>query len=77
MKIKSKKIIVAQVLPEINSGGVERGTLELGKYLVKHDHKSIVISGGGRLKGQLKREGSSHIDLYVGNKSILTFFFFF
>ena len=74
MNIKSKKIIVAQVLPEINSGGVERGTLELGKYLVKHGHKSIVISGGGRLKSQLKKEGSSHIDLYVGKKSILTFF---
>jgi glycosyltransferase involved in cell wall biosynthesis len=74
VKIKSKKIIVAQVLPEINSGGVERGTLELGKYLVKHGHKSIVISGGGRLKNQLKSEGSSHIDLNVGNKSILIFF---
>jgi len=69
-----KKIIVAQVLPEINSGGVERGTLELGKYLVEQGHNSIVISGGGRLEDQLKYEGSTHINLCAGNKSILTFF---
>jgi glycosyltransferase involved in cell wall biosynthesis len=71
---KEKRIIVAQVLPEINSGGVERGTLELGKYLSDHGHESIVISGGGRLESQLIREGSRHILLCIGRKSLLTFF---
>ena len=40
---------VVQILPELNAGGVERGTLEVGKYLVDQGHESIVISNGGRL----------------------------
>ena len=41
------------MLPDLDGGGVERGTLEVGKYLASHGHKSIVISGGGRLVTQL------------------------
>ncbi len=47
-----------QLLPELNSGGVERGTLEMGRHLVDNGHKSIVVSGGGRLVAQLEKEGS-------------------
>ena len=53
---------VIQILPELNAGGVERGTLEVGKYLVKQGHKSIVISNGGRQVAQLEAEGSRHIN---------------
>ena len=61
------------MLPALESGGVERGTLELGHYLVQHGHRSIVISAGGRMAAQLVREGSEHIDWPVGKKSLLTF----
>ena len=44
-----KKLTVVQMLPALESGGVERGTLEVGKYLVEHVHRSIVYSAGGRL----------------------------
>jgi len=59
---------VAQLLPELDAGGVERGTLELGKYLSEHNHRSFVISGRGRLVEQLKSEGSSHIPWDIGQK---------
>lgn len=61
---------VIQILPELNSGGVERGTLEVAKYLVDHGHQSIVISNGGRLVDQLTAEGSRHIQLPVHKKRI-------
>ncbi len=43
---------VVQLLPALNVGGVERGTLEVAKELVKHGHRSIVISAGGRMRRQ-------------------------
>ena len=61
---------VIQILPELNAGGVERGTLEVGKYLVEHGHESIVISNGGRLVEQLEAEGSRHITLPVHKKRL-------
>ena len=68
IKNKQKKLIVLQILPELNSGGVERGTLEVGKYLVDKGHSSIVISGGGRMKKQLIKDGSKHIQWEIGKK---------
>lgn len=61
---------VIQILPELNSGGVERGTLELGKYLAQNGHQSIVISNGGRQTPQLEDEGSRHITLPVHKKRL-------
>ena len=68
----SRALTVVQMLPALESGGVERGTLEVGKYLVEHGHRSIVISAGGRLVPQLEREGSEHITWDVGRKSLFT-----
>lgn len=67
-----QKLTVLQVLPALQSGGVERGTLEVGKYLVDHGHRSLVISAGGRLVEQLEREGSEHITWDIGKKSLWT-----
>ncbi len=67
-----KSMTVVQMLPALESGGVERGTLEVGKHLVEHGHRSIVISAGGRLVPQLESEGSRHLAWDVGRKSLLT-----
>ncbi|MBV1788360.1 glycosyltransferase family 4 protein [Marinobacterium sp. D7] len=64
---------VMQVLPALDGGGVERGTLEIAQYLVQQGHESVVLSAGGALVQQLEREGSRHICLDIGRKSPLTF----
>nr|WP_254448279.1 glycosyltransferase [Marinobacterium sp. xm-a-152] len=64
---------VVQVLPALEVGGVERGTIDIAKALVEAGHESIVISAGGRLVGQLESEGSRHITWDLGKKSLLTF----
>lgn len=64
-----RRLTVVQMLPELEGGGVERGTLEVGRHLAEKGHRSIVISGGGRLVPQLEKEGSSHLSWNVGSKS--------
>ncbi|MCC6134871.1 MAG: glycosyltransferase family 4 protein [Candidatus Contendobacter sp.] len=63
---------VAQLLPALNGGGVERGTLEVARELVKRGHRSIVISAGGRLVPELVNAGSEHLAWPLGVKSPLT-----
>lgn len=65
---------VMQVLPEMNAGGVERGTLEVAAYLVKQGHEAIVISNGGRLVEELEKIGAKHITMPVHRKSIASLF---
>lgn len=60
---------VVQLLPELNAGGVEIGTLETARSLVQAGHESIVISAGGRLVKSLKAEGIRHISLPIHKKS--------
>jgi glycosyltransferase involved in cell wall biosynthesis len=68
----SRRLTVVQTLPELQSGGVERGTLEIARALVAAGHRSVVISHGGRMVEQLLREGSEHIALPVHRKSLFT-----
>lgn len=64
---------ILQVVPALDSGGVERGTLEVARALVANGHRSLVLSAGGRLVEQLEREGSTHIALPIGRKRLSTF----
>ncbi|TCK16491.1 glycosyltransferase family 4 protein [Marinobacterium mangrovicola] len=66
----AKSLRVVQVLPALDSGGVERGTVEFAKELVKQGHESIVISSGGRQVATLEAEGSRHISMAVHRKSL-------
>lgn len=52
---------IVQLLPELNEGGVERGTIDLSRELVAAGHESIVISNGGKLVAQLESDGGKHI----------------
>lgn len=66
------RMTIVQMLPALDSGGVERGTLEIARALVEGGHRSVVISNGGRLVAQLESEGSEHLTLPVHRKSLLS-----
>ena len=68
-----RKLTVLQLLPSLNSGGVERGTLEVARHLVRNGHRSLVMSSGGRMVAQLTDEGSEHYLWPVDKKSPWTF----
>ncbi|EXI72629.1 MAG TPA: glycosyl transferase [Candidatus Accumulibacter sp.] len=63
---------VLQLLPALDSGGVERGTLEVGRHLAGLGHRSMVISAGGCLVDTLVAEGSEHYCWAIGEKSLGT-----
>jgi lipopolysaccharide heptosyltransferase II len=63
---------ILQILPELNVGGVETGTLDLAKYLVKDGHKAVVVSAGGELVKDLESLGARHYALPVHKKSVFT-----
>ena len=64
---------IVQLLPELNQGGVERGTVELNRELVKHGHTSTVISNGGEQDDMIKQDGGHHHTLNICSKNPLTF----
>lgn len=64
-----RPLVALQVLPELESGGVEQCVLALAGYLARGKHTSLVVSGGGRLVPQLESEGSLHFSMPVGKKS--------
>ena len=63
---------ILQILPELNVGGVETGTVDLAKCLVAQGHKSIVVSNGGVLVAELQSDGSKHYTLPVHKKNLFT-----
>lgn len=60
---------VIQILPELNGGGVERGTLEVAAFLVARGDESLVISNGGRMVADLEKAGSRHLQMPVHLKA--------
>jgi glycosyltransferase involved in cell wall biosynthesis len=65
----TRRLVVVQLIPALNSGGAERSVLEVARALVAAGHRSVVISAGGRLVAQLEAEGSEHVTLDIGAKS--------
>lgn len=66
------RLTVVQLLPALESGGVERSTLEIAEALVQAGHRAIVVSAGGRLVPTLEQAGAEHITLDIGRKSLRT-----
>jgi len=65
---------VLQILPQLNIGGVERGTLDLSKALIQKGHEAFVISGGGSLVNELEKLGATHFEIPVHIKSLRSLF---
>lgn len=67
-----RPLTVVQILPAMESGGVERGTVEVGAELVRRGHRAIVVSAGGRMVRELERHKVEHVTWAVGAKSLTT-----
>ncbi len=68
----TRALTVLQLLPALESGGVERSTLEIADALVHAGHRALVVSAGGRLLPALLDTGAEHITLDIGRKSPMT-----
>lgn len=63
---------ILQILPELNVGGVETGTVDFAKYLTEGGHHAVVVSSGGTLVAELERAKVKHYSLPVHKKSLWT-----
>lgn len=63
---------VLQILPRLELGGVERGTVDLARALKVRGEQTVVVSSGGALVQELEREGIPHYTLPVAQKSLLS-----
>jgi glycosyltransferase involved in cell wall biosynthesis len=63
------KTAILQVLPRLESGGVERGTLEIVEAISHEGMKALVASAGGTLASSVSRAGGEHITLPLQSKN--------
>ena len=56
------------MLPALDGGGVEQGTVEIARALVAAGYESVVVSRGGRLASLVEAEGSRHVVWDIGRK---------
>lgn len=68
------KPVVMQILPALESGGVERGTVDVAKALKEDGFEPIVVSRGGVLVHQLLEARITHVTLPVDSKNPFTIF---
>lgn len=69
MTTEEKIPVILQILPRLETGGVERGTTEIAAAIKAAGWNSVVVSGGGRLVRDLERGGTEHITLPVYSKN--------
>ena len=63
---------VIQFVPSLDSGGVEKGVLEVSNALVDAGHESHVVSAGGRMVDQLESNGAIHHSWRLDKKRLST-----
>jgi glycosyltransferase involved in cell wall biosynthesis len=71
-KINLPKVL--QILPSLNIGGVERGTVDVAVELKKQGAVPMVVSSGGYYEILLKKHGIMHYKMPVHSKNPITLF---
>ena len=66
---KDKTPVVLQVLPEMETGGVERGTVEIASGMKEKGIKNFVASQGGQMVHELDKLKVKHFTLSLKSKN--------
>ena len=68
--IKSRPVIL-QVLPSLETGGAEKGCIDVAKAITESGGIALVASSGGKMVRDLDRAGVHHINMPVNTKNPL------
>ena len=63
-----------QILPALNSGGVERGVIDISKAVAEAGFESIVVSNGGSMIQKFNNSKVKHIQLPLHRKNPLAIY---
>jgi glycosyltransferase involved in cell wall biosynthesis len=66
--------VIMQIIPALNSGGVEQGVIDLNAAIVRAGAHSIVVSSGGKRVYEIAKAGGKHITLPVDSKNPFTIY---
>ena len=66
-----KNFNLLQIVPSLESGGVEQGTIDVANFLGERDLGSFIVSNGGNMLTLLNKNKTKHIKLPVHSKNIL------
>ena len=66
-------INLAQLLPSLETGGVERGVIDLSDYLSSQKINNHIISNGGKLLSNLNYKYTTHHKLKINTKNFLLY----
>ena len=67
-------IRLLQILPSLESGGVEQGTVDVANYIASKGLDSFIASSGGNMLRQLNRNKIHHTTLPLYSKNLFTNF---
>jgi glycosyltransferase involved in cell wall biosynthesis len=70
-KNKRRPLTVLQVLPAFETGGAERGAIDVARALVDSGSRAIVVSAGGPMLHEIDRTGAEHVMMPVASKNPL------
>ena len=67
---------IMQILPALDhsGGGVERGTLDVAKYIKERGYNSVIVSSGGTMADRFEHKGVLHYKLTIKKKNIYSYF---
>lgn len=62
-----------QIVPSMDSGGVQQGTLDLSNYLSEKNYLNYIASSGGKLFDLIESSKTKHIKLPINSKNFLKY----
>ena len=61
-----------QVVPRLDLGGVERGTIEITEAIMRAEGRALVATRGGALESRVTRAGGELVKMAADSKNPLT-----
>jgi hypothetical protein len=61
MELKNQPVIL-QLIPELETGGAERGCVDMAAAIQAAGRRALVISAGGQMVEQLRQCGARHME---------------
>ena len=68
----ARPLTVLQVVPRLEMGGVERGSLEIAEAITAHGGRALIASRGGQLEYRLVRAGAEIFRMTADSKNPVT-----
>ena len=67
-----KNFNLLQIIPSLDSGGVEQGTVDVANFIGEKDLGSFIVSNGGKMLTLLNRKKTGHFKLPIHSKNIFS-----